>query len=113
MVDSSIARFSDAGSYTHAGLLEFGVASTKAFTAQLTILSLIALKLGKHNGNLSNAEFMRLITELDNIPKKVEEGSKSTHDYVKEIAHDFVNSTNFLYLGRGFNFPAALEEDLS
>ena len=108
VVDSSIARFSDAGSYTHAGP-EIGVSSTKAFTAQLTILSLIALKLGKHNGNLSNAEFMRLITELDNIPKKVEEVLKSTHDYVKEIAHDFVNSTNFLYLGRGFNFPAALE----
>ncbi|MEZ7527049.1 Glutamine--fructose-6-phosphate aminotransferase [isomerizing] [bioreactor metagenome] len=108
VVDSSIARFSDAGSYTHAGP-EIGVASTKAFTAQLTILSLIALKLGKHNGNLSNAEFMRLITELDNIPKKVEEVLKSTHDYVKEIAHDFVSSTNFLYLGRGFNFPAALE----
>lgn len=108
VVDSSIARFSDAGSYTHAGP-EIGVASTKAFTAQLTILSLIALKLGKNNGNLSNAEFMRLITELDNIPKKVEEVLKSTHDYVKEIAHDFVNSTNFLYLGRGFNFPAALE----
>jgi glucosamine--fructose-6-phosphate aminotransferase (isomerizing) len=108
VVDSSIARFSDAGSYTHAGP-EIGVASTKAFTAQLTILSLIALKLGKHNGNLSNAEFMRLITELDNIPKKVEEVLKSTHDYVKEIAHDFVNSSNFLYLGRGFNFPAALE----
>lgn len=108
VVDSSIARISDAGSYTHAGP-EIGVASTKAFTAQLTILSLIALKLGKHNGNLSNAEFMRLITELDNIPKKVEEVLKSTHDYVKEIAHDFVNTPNFLYLGRGFNFPAALE----
>ena len=108
VVDSSIARFSDAGSYTHAGP-EIGVASTKAFTSQLTILSLIALKLGKHNGNLSNAEFMRLITELDNIPKKVEEVLKSTHDYVKKMAHDFVNSTNFLYLGRGFNFPAALE----
>jgi len=108
VVDSSIARFSDAGSYTHAGP-EIGVASTKAFTAQLTILSLIALKLGKHNGNLGNAEFMRLITELDNIPKKVEEVLNSTHDYVKKIAHDFVNATNFLYLGRGFNFPAALE----
>lgn len=108
VVDSSIARFSDAGSYTHAGP-EIGVASTKAFTAQLTILSLIALKLGKHNGNLGNAEFMRLITELDNIPKKVEEVLNSTHEYVKEIAHDFVNATNFLYLGRGFNFPAALE----
>ena len=108
VVDSSIARFSDAGSYTHAGP-EIGVASTKAFTAQLTILSLIALKLGKHNGHLGNAEFMRLITELDNIPKKVEEVLNSTHDYVKKIAHDFVNATNFLYLGRGFNFPAALE----
>ena len=108
VVDSSIARFSDAGSYTHAGP-EIGVASTKAFTAQLTILSLIALKLGKHNGNLGNAEFMRLITELDNIPKKVEEVLNSTHEYVKKIAHDFVNATNFLYLGRGFNFPAALE----
>ena len=52
---------------------------------------------------------MRLITELDNIPKKVEEVLNSTHDYVKKIAHDFVNATNFLYLGRGFNFPAALE----
>ena len=108
VVDSSIARFSDAGSYTHAGP-EIGVASTKAFTAQLTILSLIALKLGKHNGQLGNAEFMRLITELDNIPKKVEEVLNSTHEYVKKIAHDFVNATNFLYLGRGFNFPAALE----
>ncbi len=108
VVDSSIARFSDAGSYTHAGP-EIGVASTKAFTAQLTILSLIALKLGKHNGNLGNAEFMRLITELDNIPKKVEEVLNSTHEYVKKISHDFVNASNFLYLGRGFNFPAALE----
>lgn len=108
VVDSSISRYSDAGSYTHAGP-EIGVASTKAFTAQLTILSLIALKLGKHNGNLSNAEFMNLITELDNIPKKVEDVLNSTHDYVKKIAHDFVKATNFLYLGRGFNFPAALE----
>lgn len=108
VVDSSIARFSDAGSYTHAGP-EIGVASTKAFTAQLTILSLIALKLGKHNGNLGNADFMRLITELDNLPKKVEEVLSSTHEYVKKIAHDFVGATNFLYLGRGFNFPAALE----
>ena len=108
VVGASIPRAAHSGCYTHVGP-EIGVASTKAFTAQLTILSLIALKLGKHNGNLSNAEFMSLITELDNIPKKVEEVLKSTHDYVKEIAHDFVNSTNFLYLGRGFNFPAALE----
>lgn len=108
VVDSSIARFSDAGAYTHAGP-EIGVASTKAFTAQLTILSLIALKLGKHNGNLSNLDFMKLAAELDAIPKKVEEVLQSTHDYVKEIAKDFVDTTNFLYLGRGYNFPAALE----
>lgn len=108
VVDSSIARVTDAGSYTHAGP-EIGVASTKAFTAQLTILSLIALKLGKHNGNLSNGEFMRLITELDNIPKKVEEVLNSTHELSKEIAKHFVDATNFLYLGRGYNFPSALE----
>ena len=108
VVDSSISRFTDGGSYTHAGP-EIGVASTKAFTSQLTILSLIALKLGKHNGNLSNVEFMRLITELDVLPKKVEEVLSSTHDLVKEIAKDFVDAQNFLYLGRGYNFPAALE----
>ena len=108
VVDSSIARYTDAGAYTHAGP-EIGVASTKAFTAQLTILSLLALKLGKHNGNLSNHDFMNLIAELDAVPKKIEEVLKSTHDYLKEIAKDFVESTNFLYLGRGYNFPAALE----
>lgn len=108
VVDSSIARFSDAGAYTHAGP-EIGVASTKAFTAQLTILTLIALKLGKHKGNIGNQEFMRLITELDALPKKVEEVLKDTHDNVKTMAHDFVDATNFLYLGRGYNFPAALE----
>ena len=108
VVDSSISRFSDAGAYTHAGP-EIGVASTKAFTAQLTILSLLALKLGKHNGNLSNVDFMRLITELDAIPKKIEDVLASTHDYVKNMAKDFVSASNFLYLGRGYNFPAALE----
>lgn len=108
VVDSSIARVTDAGSYTHAGP-EIGVASTKAFTAQLTILSLIALKLGKHNGNLSNAEFMKLITELDVLPKKIESVLESTHEITKEIAKQFVDATNFLYLGRGYNFPAALE----
>lgn len=108
VVDSSIARITDAGSYTHAGP-EIGVASTKAFTAQLTILTLIALKLGKHNGNLGNGEFMRLIAELDAIPKKIEEVLSSTHDLIKDIAKDFVKSQNFLYLGRGYNYPAALE----
>ncbi|KQT25856.1 glutamine amidotransferase [Chryseobacterium sp. Leaf405] len=108
VVDSSIARITDAGSYTHAGP-EIGVASTKAFTAQLTILSLIALKLGKHNGNLGNADFMSLIAELDAIPKKIEEVLSSTHELVQDIAKDFINTTNFLYLGRGYNYPAALE----
>lgn len=108
VVDSSIARITDAGSYTHAGP-EIGVASTKAFTAQLTILCQIALKLGKHNGTLSNAEFMALITELDAIPKKVEEVLNSTHEIAKTIAKEFVNASNFLYLGRGYNFPSALE----
>ncbi|MCL8536960.1 glutamine--fructose-6-phosphate transaminase (isomerizing) [Chryseobacterium gallinarum] len=108
VVDSSIARITDAGSYTHAGP-EIGVASTKAFTAQLTILTLIAFKLGKHNGNLGNADFMSLIAELDAIPKKVEDVLSSTHEQIQEIAKDFVNATNFLYLGRGYNYPAALE----
>jgi glucosamine--fructose-6-phosphate aminotransferase (isomerizing) len=108
VVDSSIARITDAGSYTHAGP-EIGVASTKAFTAQLTILSLIALKLGKHNGNLGNAEFMSLIAELNAIPKKIEEALEATHELTQNIAKDFINATNFLYLGRGYNYPAALE----
>lgn len=108
VVDSSIARITDAGSYTHAGP-EIGVASTKAFTAQLTVLSLIALKLGKHNGNLSNQEFMRLITELEQIPKKIEEVLELTHEHVKEISKNYVDATNFLYLGRGYNYPSALE----
>lgn len=108
VVDSSISRITDAGSYTHAGP-EIGVASTKAFTSQLTILSLIALKLGKHNGHLSNQEFMKLITELDALPKKVEEVLETTHQITKEIAKNFIDAQNFLYLGRGYNFPTALE----
>ncbi len=108
VVDSSIARYTDAGSYTHAGP-EIGVASTKAFTAQLTILSLIAIKLGNHNGNLGRADFMRLITELEAIPKKVEDVLNSVNENVKAIAAKFSDATNFLYLGRGYNFPAALE----
>ncbi|WP_370901074.1 glutamine--fructose-6-phosphate transaminase (isomerizing) [Chryseobacterium gossypii] len=108
VVDSSIARITDAGSYTHAGP-EIGVASTKAFTAQLTILTLIAFKLGKHNGNLGNAEFMSLIAELDSIPKRIEDVLEATHELTQNIAKDFINATNFLYLGRGYNYPAALE----
>lgn len=108
VVGSSIARITDAGSYTHAGP-EIGVASTKAFTAQLTILSLIAIKLGKHNGNLSNNRFNALISELDNIPELVQKTLDMTADKVIEIAEKYKNVTNALYLGRGYNFPSALE----
>ena len=108
VVDSSITRYTDAGAYTHAGP-EIGVASTKAFTSQLTILSLIAIKLGNHNGNLGKADFMRLIAELEAIPNKVEDVLNSVDENVKAIAYKFVDATNFLYLGRGYNFPAALE----
>ena len=107
VVGSSIARITDAGSYTHAGP-EIGVASTKAFTAQLTILSLIALKLGKHNGNLSNERFMSLCHELNAIPGKVEQVLQ-TNQKAKEIAQIYQNADNALYLGRGYNFPTALE----
>ena len=107
VVGSSIARITDAGSYTHAGP-EIGVASTKAFTAQLTILTLIALKLGKHNGNLSNERFMSLCWELDSIPSKVEQVLQ-TNEETKRIAEIYKDADNALYLGRGYNFPTALE----
>jgi glucosamine--fructose-6-phosphate aminotransferase (isomerizing) len=108
VVGSSIARITDAGSYTHAGP-EIGVASTKAFTAQLTILSLIAIKLGKHNGNLSAERFNTLISELDSIPELVEETLQTSAEQVKEIAAKYKDAKNALYLGRGYNFPSALE----
>lgn len=108
VVDSSIARITDAGSYTHAGP-EIGVASTKAFTAQLTILSLIALKLGKEKGKISQAEFISLISDLNALPSKIEEVLNGTNELVKEISKNFVDAQNFLYLGRGYNFPTALE----
>ncbi|MDO5656497.1 MAG: glutamine--fructose-6-phosphate transaminase (isomerizing) [Flavobacteriaceae bacterium] len=107
VVGSSIARITDAGSYTHAGP-EIGVASTKAFTAQLTILTLIALKLGKHKGNLSNERFMSLCYELSTIPSKVEK-ALNTNDIVKKISEIYKDAENALYLGRGYNFPTALE----
>lgn len=107
VVDSSIARLTDAGSYTHAGP-EIGVASTKAFTAQLTLLTMIALKLGKHSGKLSKELFHRFCVELELIPKKITK-TLLLNEQVKQIAKKFVNATNFLYLGRGYNFPVALE----
>ncbi len=107
VVGSSIARMTDAGSYTHAGP-EIGVASTKAFTAQVTVLILLALRLAKIKGTISTSRFYTLITALESIPKKVENTLK-VNDQVKSIAEKFMDVRNFLYLGRGYNFPVALE----
>ena len=107
VVGSSIAREADAGAYTHAGP-EIGVASTKAFTAQVTILSLLALELGRLRGALSEDRAHELMAELDTIPEKIQEMLK-TDGQVTGIAQIYKNATNFLYLGRGYNFPVALE----
>ena len=107
VVGSTIARETDAGAYTHAGP-EIGVASTKAFTTQITVLTLIALRLARAKGTMSSSEFRHHLIELETIPSKVEEALKSDA-YVKTIADIYKDSTNFLYLGRGFNFPVALE----
>tara|TARA_B110000503_G_scaffold143080_1_gene242466 strand:+ start:1052 stop:2899 length:1848 start_codon:yes stop_codon:yes gene_type:complete len=107
VVGSSISRETDAGAYTHAGP-EIGVASTKAFTTQITVLTLIALRLAKAKGTMSNTDFRRHLVELEMIPKKVEEVLKS-EALTKEIAAIYKDVSNFLYLGRGFNFPVALE----
>lgn len=107
VVGSSISRASDAGAYTHAGP-EIGVASTKAFTAQVTVLSLIALELGRSRGVLSDSRFRALCQELDSIPEKIEK-MLDTDSMVTAISEAYKDSSNFLYLGRGFNFPVALE----
>ncbi len=108
VVGSSIARITDAGSYTHAGP-EIGVASTKAFTTQITLLTLIALELGRGNGNLSKSDFNKFCIELEMIPSLVQKVIDSCIEKVIEIAKEFKDSKNFLYLGRGYNFPIALE----
>ena len=107
VVGSSISRETHAGAYTHAGP-EIGVASTKAFTTQITVLTLIALRLAKAKGTMSSSDFRRHLIELETIPKKVEETLKSD-TLSKEIAAIYKDAKNFLYLGRGFNFPVALE----
>lgn len=107
VVGSSIARLSDAGSYTHAGP-EIGVASTKAFTAQVTVLTLTALLLARKKGTLSETYYRELISELECIPQAVEKLLNS-NDYIEDIAAKFKDALNFLYLGRGYNFPVALE----
>ncbi|MFD2566843.1 glutamine--fructose-6-phosphate transaminase (isomerizing) [Pseudotenacibaculum haliotis] len=107
VVGSSIARETHAGAYTHAGP-EIGVASTKAFTTQITVLSLIALKLAKAKGTLSNSAFHMYLQKMQLIPDKVKK-LLQIDDHVKEIASVYKDAKNCLYLGRGFNFPVALE----
>lgn len=107
VVGSSIARASHEGSYTHAGP-EIGVASTKAFTAQLTVLSMICLLVAHKKGTIKDRQYHELLVELENIPRKVEQVLQ-LNDKIKSIAETFKDATNFLYLGRGFNFPVALE----
>ena len=107
VVGSSISRESHAGAYTHAGP-EIGVASTKAFTTQITVLTMIALRLAKAKGTLSKSDFHQYLQELEIIPEKVKEALE-TNDKTKEIAATFKDAHNCLYLGRGYNFPVALE----
>jgi glucosamine--fructose-6-phosphate aminotransferase (isomerizing) len=107
VVGSSIARMSHAGAYTHAGP-EIGVASTKAFTAQLAVLSMIALKIAQLKGTLSPERINTLLNELEAIPAKVESILANTEP-IKEIAQQYATARDFLYLGRGTNFPVALE----
>lgn len=107
VVGSSIARETHAGAYTHAGP-EIGVASTKAFTTQITVLTLIALRLARAKGTISSSDFRHHLIELELIPAKVKKALESD-DYVKTIAAIYKDVHNFLYLGRGYNFPVALE----
>ncbi|GAA3632636.1 glutamine--fructose-6-phosphate transaminase (isomerizing) [Flavivirga jejuensis] len=107
VVGSSIARETHAGAYTHAGP-EIGVASTKAFTTQITVLTLIALRLARAKGTISSSDFRHHLLELEMIPKKVEEALKSDK-HIQKISETYKDTSNFLYLGRGYNFPVALE----
>jgi len=107
VVGSSISRITDAGSYTHAGP-EIGVASTKAFTAQVTLLTLMALSLAHKKGSISETNFRILLTELEAIPEKVKKVLE-TNAKIEQIALEYKDATNALYLGRGSSFPVALE----
>ena len=107
VVGSSISRETDCGSYTHAGP-EIGVASTKAFTAQVTILTLMAMMIGKRKGTISPEKFNRLVVEMSSIPEKLKTVLKQDKK-IEKIAKIYHESTNALYLGRGINFPLALE----
>jgi len=107
VIGSSIPRMSHAGSYTHAGP-EIGVASTKAFSNQVVILTLIALQIAQNKGTIALSRLRQILYELENIPKKIEEAMKLDAQ-IREIAEIYKDSNNFLYLGRGYNFPVALE----
>ena len=107
VVGSSIARLTHAGCYTHAGP-EIGVASTKAFTTQVIVLTLMALKIAKMKGTITNTDYHTVITELELISEKIEEVLK-IDPLIEEVAKQFKDVSNFLYLGRGYNFPVALE----
>lgn len=107
VVGSSIARTSHAGAYTHAGP-EIGVASTKAFTAQLAVLTMIALKVGYMKGTIPHKRYMHLLRELQEVPEKIA-WTLQRSDAIKKLAEKFKDARDFLYLGRGYNFPVALE----
>lgn len=107
VVGSSIARITDAGSYTHAGP-EIGVASTKAFTAQVTILTLMALSLAHKKGTLSESKYHTMLSELEAIPEKVKKVLEA-NEHIRRIADQYKDANNALYLGRGSSFPVALE----
>jgi len=107
VVGSSIARMSHAGAYTHAGP-EIGVASTKAFTAQLAVLTMVALKIAKQKGSIDEERYMHLLQELHDIPDKIAEVLTSA-EKIKKLAEKYKDARDFLYLGRGYNFPVALE----
>ncbi len=107
VIGSSIPRVTHAGSYTHAGP-EIGVASTKAFTSQVTVLTLMALHIAQKKGTIAQSRFQRLLIELDSIPEKIEKILES-NEQVRNIAAIYMDKPNALYLGRGFNFPVALE----
>src|SRR6201991_3362063 len=107
VVGSSIARISHAGAYTHAGP-EIGVASTKAFTAQLTVLTMIALKVAREKGTIDTTRYMQLLSELHAVPEKAKEVLK-LNDAIKKLAEKYSDAKDALYLGRGYNFPVALE----
>jgi len=107
VVGSSIARVSHGGAYTHAGP-EIGVASTKAFTAQLAVLTMIALKIAQEKGTIDKDRYMNLLNELSEVPEKVAWVLKSK-EKIKQLAEKYKEARDFLYLGRGYNFPVALE----